>query len=789
MTKKGTEEIIKKAKELIKNKKSKEAIELLSNEIESDPENADLIAELGHVYFFDIKQGKAEENFKLALSKDPNNVSALRGIGLIHVFRNNMNQAITTYSKLIEINPEDVQATKSLGDIYELRNELNKAIELYKKVVELDPSIADVWDKLGDIFEKQGNDTKAREYFEKAVEANSKYMSGWVNLSHSYAKDQQWDKALEFIEKAYEIDSSNALILYNLGTAYSEIGRDDDAIEIFEKASKLEPENARVWNNLGNTYNKKQEWEKAIDCFKKAVEFDPNHVRAWNNMEMAYSKLGEKKEAKRCKAQAELAAKRFSFEGMFLEGVQKLRAGMGQNALNQMLVALKSSDDHGFNDLTAKMANVLGNLLDNANRKQDATNYFLMAVDRVKKTNDKKYTLEILEVAGKFFRNNQIFGPAVQCFLDARVIFREFGNEDQYAMYTIEAANCMQPSDDRAIQLLNEAKKHFFNKEDMQSLGMANAKLGMFYLTRKEYKEALVNLQAAEKNWVDEPTLKAGMKLEQAIKSAKDSVNRGKAINYKLNIPRPPNRVQKTPHAKEIFKIFMTELVNFDKSKGIQKLSTDGTMDSQEVIDMFNNAHLLPLTDEDRKEKAEIVAKLADLEKIDRLYLNAFQDYTWAYSLLLQGKHYKEAKKMMKKIEDTMRNLQFNPTEMQISFLNNVAISLTELNPEKAIEISTKGYDYANTIKNSYFMGGFLMFRANAHEKIDQEKAKQDYENSIQIFAELEDNIDLLNVLEKYGTFLQSIGEDGEKSTLKRALEIAKIVEDEEALNRIQTLL
>lgn len=237
----------------------------------------------------------------------------------------------------------------------------------------------------------------------------------------------------------------------------------------------------------------------------------------------------------------------------------------------------------------------------------------------------------------------------------------------------------------------------------------------------------------------------------------------------------------------------ITKLMNFDMEQGQKKIlyetvsSPEEERDSDAINKRLENAHLEPLTDEAKIEKADLFIQMARIQEKYGLNLRAFYDYTTAYSLLLQAKKDDRAKEFLNKAKGMMKKLPFNQEELLLRFYNNVTLGLVDHNPEKAIEYGKEWQKLAESMKNLYYEAGAYIILGQAYEKIDTSKAKESFETAVKMFEELEDKMTLIEIYRKYGDFLVRIKDEEGKSYQDKSTAILDEMVEAGATMRVES--
>ncbi|MBK9153083.1 MAG: tetratricopeptide repeat protein [Chloracidobacterium sp.] len=122
------------------------AIEFLKNANNLQPENYEVIVNLGNANFDAGKYEEAEKWYTTALAKKPDNLDVRTDLGLSFVFREkpDNDRAIAEFKKVLDANPTHVQALQNMAVAYTKKKDAVKAEEALAKLEKADPSNATI---------------------------------------------------------------------------------------------------------------------------------------------------------------------------------------------------------------------------------------------------------------------------------------------------------------------------------------------------------------------------------------------------------------------------------------------------------------------------------------------------------------------------------------------------------------------------------------------------------------------------------------------------------------------
>jgi len=211
----------------------------LASQIDSDPKNAKLHAELADTYRKLKNYDKARLHYGLAVDLDPDNPSHARGKGDVEliIFDQRLFGLKERYLKTKD------EAIKTEIDSAE-RERLNFATSEYLRRVQLYPTDMDGRLLLGECYYKQGKPDEALAELQKA-RTDPKHRVAALNMMGQclvlkgmleIAVDQ-FEQAITYTETMNE-DTMN--IIYNLGTTYERLGQWKEAEDQYKKIFEVD---------------------------------------------------------------------------------------------------------------------------------------------------------------------------------------------------------------------------------------------------------------------------------------------------------------------------------------------------------------------------------------------------------------------------------------------------------------------------------------------------------------------------------------------------------------------
>lgn len=253
----------------------------------------------GNNYYDNGKFREAISQYKRALNIEPDDIDVLINIGLGYRHIEEYEKAIEYYDKVLDIEPENKVAINNKGYSYECLKETEKAIELYKKSLEIDPSYDIPLVNLSNIYFDEKQYEKVIEIFDRALDIDPLNSANWVDLGRAYRYLERYDDAIISYLKALELDKHDKIAWNNIGFAFYNQDKYDKAIDAYTKSLKIDwlydlpfsnlikiykkmiEENSKdsiAWKNVANGFFLAKAYRRAIDACNRSLEIEPDFI-------------------------------------------------------------------------------------------------------------------------------------------------------------------------------------------------------------------------------------------------------------------------------------------------------------------------------------------------------------------------------------------------------------------------------------------------------------------------------------------------------------------------------
>ena len=163
-------------------KRYPEAIALYEECRESQPDNWDVINNLGNCRFRTGDYIAAESLYRRIIDVGRADKHVYRNLGVTLARMERVDDAVFALESYAEMEPDDIESAGFLGDLHYGRRDYARAIDEYEKVLEMQPHRPDTLTRLGDCYLNRGAIAAALVGYERALAADPEYRPAWDRL-------------------------------------------------------------------------------------------------------------------------------------------------------------------------------------------------------------------------------------------------------------------------------------------------------------------------------------------------------------------------------------------------------------------------------------------------------------------------------------------------------------------------------------------------------------------------------------------------------------------------------
>lgn len=235
-----SEEKIKKALDLYKDGKYKEAIDAFSSVLETEGDNAEIYNNIGLCYANLGDDEKAEKNYLKSQELNPKIPQVYINLADIYYKQKDMGSGIELMTQGIYELPDNLVFRHYLARFYMEDAKLDLAIDELEYILEKQPENYDVYYDLARVHFELGNYDCAIENFENVLEYKSENPLLYYALAQAYEANDEIDKAISNYLKTIAHNDAFSPAYKKVGILFFARGDYEDAIEYLEDYSKFD---------------------------------------------------------------------------------------------------------------------------------------------------------------------------------------------------------------------------------------------------------------------------------------------------------------------------------------------------------------------------------------------------------------------------------------------------------------------------------------------------------------------------------------------------------------------
>jgi len=255
----------------------------------------------GRKYFDEGKYDQAIESFNRVLDLEPENIDVLIDVGIAFRHKEDYDTAIEYYNRVLEIDKANKFALNNIGWSLQCKGDEESAIEMYKKALEIDPSYDTTVVNITKIYNNNKEFEKSVEIYKKALHKDHLNTANWIDLGRAYRQLDEYDKAIGAYSEALKLAPNDKIIWNNSGWVYYCQKEYDKAIEAYTKSMEIDwiydlpfanlikiydkmiKENSNdyiAWKNVAKGFFLGRDYNRSIDSINRSLNIDPDFGEA-----------------------------------------------------------------------------------------------------------------------------------------------------------------------------------------------------------------------------------------------------------------------------------------------------------------------------------------------------------------------------------------------------------------------------------------------------------------------------------------------------------------------------
>ena len=188
-------------------------------------------------------QGKlyhAEKVYLKALERDPNNINILVNLGGVYRKINNLSKSEELLKNALNIDPNDLFGLRNYGELKLDQNNYQEAIKIFEKIYQKDPYFKNIIIRLANVYSIYGEFELAKKLLKLAIKEKPELFVADYNYSnlidYSTSKEHQQEMIKKINDKKY-FQINKFPLYFALGKSYEDQKDYDNAFKYFKIAN------------------------------------------------------------------------------------------------------------------------------------------------------------------------------------------------------------------------------------------------------------------------------------------------------------------------------------------------------------------------------------------------------------------------------------------------------------------------------------------------------------------------------------------------------------------------
>jgi protein O-GlcNAc transferase len=221
-----------------------------------------------------------------AIKLEPENADLLNDMGAAYLDLGRLPPSQEALEKALVLRPDFPLALNNMGNLQKIQGRAEASEASYRRALEIDPDFCDAAANLGLVLVANGSYAEARKWLQHSLklETNHIALNGMGLLSRAlneHANAVEWyDKALNLVPDSYEI-------LNNQAGSYQELGRFKDASEAYNRALDVDPGRYEAYQNLAVMLLTIDKYDEAVTAYRMALQINPDNRAIYPHLAVA----------------------------------------------------------------------------------------------------------------------------------------------------------------------------------------------------------------------------------------------------------------------------------------------------------------------------------------------------------------------------------------------------------------------------------------------------------------------------------------------------------------------
>ena len=316
------------------------ATPLIEGLLRANPNDAQALYMMGHVYMARRQYAQASEVLDKAAKLAPTG-PALRDLSFSQFGLGQEKQGVANLERAYAQNPKDTRAAIELAVFYARAGDSKRAVTIAQALVAQDPANLTMLNFLGNIKGRLGDKKGLKEAYDQALAKDPKFRPVVMNMSWYDMEEGRFDQARNRLKAYLKDNPKDPDVLFQLGRLEESVRRIPEAATYWSEADRVQQKDPRPAIALVNLYLDDRQQDKALAIAKGLMANYADVPQAQMTLARAYLVSGDSQLARQALNEATAKAG-FDVDTLLTVGRMQMQMGNLDGATHAANKALQS---------------------------------------------------------------------------------------------------------------------------------------------------------------------------------------------------------------------------------------------------------------------------------------------------------------------------------------------------------------------------------------------------------------------------------------------------------------
>ena len=220
----------------------------------------------------------AVKEYEKALALEPDNVDILINLGAVCLQRHRVDRAIECFGRAIELEPQNTMALYDIGKAYMFKNDFRLAIMAFQQASEQSPDDIEIHQLIASCYRSLGKYKDAVAILLNIIDKLSENTAALMELGGDLKMLARYEEALDVYRRASDSACNSIEPLKGVFDCHMHLGNPDKAQTTLKRALMIDPNNQEAIIRLVDLYLEDNKIQEAVDLINKGLETIENPV-------------------------------------------------------------------------------------------------------------------------------------------------------------------------------------------------------------------------------------------------------------------------------------------------------------------------------------------------------------------------------------------------------------------------------------------------------------------------------------------------------------------------------